>query len=71
MVRITATAVVLAIAMATSGCGEGSGGAPSRLSSGGPGSPSDPPGRVVVTPSGVGQVWQGTTVQFQANLPVF
>jgi WD40 repeat protein len=26
---------------------------------------------VVVTPNGVGQVWQGTTVQFRANVPVF
>jgi len=26
---------------------------------------------VVVTPGGIGQVWQGTTVQFRANVPVF
>jgi len=71
MVRITATAVVLAIAMASLGCSGGSSVAPSGVSSGGPGGPSDPPPGVVVTPNGVGQVWQGTTVQFHANLPVF
>ena len=71
MVRIPATAVLLAIAMASSGCGGGSGAAPSGLPSGGPGGLPDPPTNVVVTPSGIGQVWQGTTVQFQANVPVF
>jgi len=70
MVRITATAVLLAIAIAGSGCGGGSSVAPSGLSSGG--GPGDvPPTGVLVTPSGIGQVWEGTTVQFQANVPVF
>lgn len=71
MVRITATAVLLAVAMASSACGGGSSVASSGLSSGGPGGLPDPPTGVIVTPNGVGQVWQGTTVQFQANLPVF
>lgn len=71
MVRIAAIAVLLAIAMASSGCGGGSSVAPSGLSPGGPGGLPDPPTGVVVTPNGVGQVWQGTTVQFHANLPVF
>lgn len=71
MVRITATSVLLAIAMASLGCGGGSSVGPSALSSGGPGGLPDPSTGVVVTPNGVGQVWQGTTVQFQANLPVF
>ena len=70
MVRIPTAAVLLAIAMASSGCG-GSGAAPSGFPSGGPGGLPDPPTSVVVTPSGVGQVWQGTTVQFRANVPVF
>jgi len=70
MVRTKATAVLLAIAMASSGCG-GGGPTPSGLSSGGPGGLPDPATGVIVTPNGVGQVWQGTTVQFQANVPVF
>ena len=68
MVRIAATALLLAVAIASSGCGGGSSVASSGLSSGGPGGLPDPPTGVIVTPNGVGQVWQGTTVQFQANV---
>jgi len=71
MVRIAATALLLAVAIASSGCGGGSSVASSGLSSGGPGGLPDPPTGVIVTQNGVGQVWQGTTVQFQANVPVF
>lgn len=71
MIRITETAVLMALAIASLGCNGTSSVAPSRPSSGGPGDPSDPPASVVITPNGVGQVWQGTTVQFHANVPVF
>ena len=70
MARVTATVMVLAIAITCVRCGGGGRTTSSALSSGGPGGAPDPPTPVVVTPSGVGQVWQGTQVQFGANMPV-
>jgi hypothetical protein len=65
MARCATAILLLAIMAATSGCGSGSG----------QGLMADPPPKVTsstvtVTPSGIGQVLQGTTVQFSANVPV-
>jgi WD40 repeat protein len=58
MIRSTTIAIVIALVMAVSGCGGG----------GGNGDPPSKGTSVVVTPSGIGQVWQGTKVQFAAQV---
>jgi len=64
MSRIPAIIVLTALLVAVSGCG---GGSSSGSQSSGSGSQSNATS-VVVTPGAVGQVWQGTTVSFQAQV---
>jgi WD40 repeat protein len=63
--RATAVLVTLALAVSLAGCG----GAMSskRASTAGDPAP-DPAVSVTITPSGIGQVWQGTQVQFSARV---
>ena len=65
MLRLPTIALMAALVMTASGCGGAGGGGtgdppPSKGSTGGT--------SVVVTPNGIGQVWQGTTVQFAAQV---
>src|SRR5438309_1097899 len=63
MLRTTSVALLIAMVIAALGCGGGSGSG----SQSNPGSQSNATS-VVVTPGAVGQVWQGTTVQFTAQV---
>jgi hypothetical protein len=65
MVRLTAIALMAALVTTTSGCG---GGGASGVKETGDPPPSKGATSVVVTPGGVGEVWQGTTVQFAAQV---
>jgi len=62
MIRRVSIALVVLLAMTASGCGGGAGGR-----TGDP-PPSKGGTSVVITPNGIGQVWQGTTVQFAAQV---
>ena len=65
MLRLRTVALMAALVLTASGCGGGAGGGtgdppPSKGGTGGT--------SVVITPNGIGQVWQGTTVQFAAQV---
>jgi len=63
MIRFVSIAFVVLLVMTASGCGGGGGNGDPLPGKGGAGGTS-----VVVTPSGIGQIWQGTTVQFAAQV---
>ncbi len=63
MIRIASIAWLILLVVTASGCGGGGGNGDPPPGKGGAGGTS-----VVVTPSGIGQVWQGTMVQFAAQV---
>lgn len=63
--RSAATLLILSLAALLAGCG----GAISSNTTSDPGDPPpDPAVTVTIMPSGIGQVWQGTQVQFSAQV---
>jgi hypothetical protein len=64
MHRLPTIALMAALVMTASGCGGGGGNGDSKGGTGGTNQGTS----VVVTPSGMGQVWQGTKVQFAAQV---